>query len=79
MYLFVCLLVCLIWVFFFQDKVSLCNPGCPGTPSVDQAGLELRNLPASASQVLGLEGCATTAQLNLYFKIFNIPGGGTYP
>jgi hypothetical protein len=31
---------------------------CPGTHSVDQAGLELRNLPASASQVLGLEACA---------------------
>jgi hypothetical protein len=27
---------------------------------VDQAGLELRNLPASASRVLGLKGCATT-------------------
>ncbi|GAB1291456.1 Caprin-2 [Apodemus speciosus] len=36
-----------------QDKVSLCSPGCPGTHSVDQAGLELRNPPASASQVLG--------------------------
>jgi len=36
------------------------NPGCPGIHSVDQAGLELRNLPASASQVLGLKVCATT-------------------
>jgi hypothetical protein len=27
-----------------------------------QAGLELRNLPASASQVLGLKACATTAR-----------------
>ena len=40
--------------------VSLCSPGCPGTHSVGQAGLELRNLPASASQVLGLKACATT-------------------
>jgi hypothetical protein len=32
------------------DRVSLCSPGCPGTHSVDQAGLELRNPPASASQ-----------------------------
>jgi hypothetical protein len=51
-------------VFFFggggRDKVSLCSPGCSGTHSVDQAGLELRNLPASASQVLGLKACATT-------------------
>jgi hypothetical protein len=44
---------------FFQDRVSLCSPGCPGTHSVDQAGLELRNPPASASQVLGLKAWAT--------------------
>ena len=31
--------------------------------SIDQAGLELRNLPAFASHVLGLKACATTAQL----------------
>jgi hypothetical protein len=39
----------------FQDKISLYSPGCPGTHSIDLAGLELRNLPASASQVLGLK------------------------
>jgi hypothetical protein len=39
--------------------------GCPGTHFVDQAGLELRNLPASASQVLGLKVCTTTAQLKV--------------
>jgi hypothetical protein len=39
--------------FVFCFFVSLFSPGCPGTHSVDQAGLELRNLPASASQVLG--------------------------
>jgi hypothetical protein len=33
---------------FFPERVSLCSPGCPGTHSVDQAGLELRNLPSSA-------------------------------
>ena len=37
------------------DRVSLCSAGCPGTGSVDQDGLELRNLPASVSQVLGLQ------------------------
>ena len=46
-----------------RDRVSLCSPSCPGTHSVDQAGLKLRNLPASASQVLGLKVCATTAWL----------------
>jgi hypothetical protein len=35
----------------FRDRVSLCSPGCPGTHFVDQAGLELRNPPASASRV----------------------------
>jgi hypothetical protein len=45
---------------FFRDRVSLCSPGCPGTHSVDQAGLELRNPPASASRVLGLKVRATT-------------------
>ena len=34
----------------------------PGTNSLDQAGFKLRDLPASASQVLGLKTCATTAQ-----------------
>jgi hypothetical protein len=46
--------------FFFRDRVSLCSPGCPGTHFVEQAGLELRNPPASASRVLGLKACATT-------------------
>jgi hypothetical protein len=41
--------------FFFGDRVSLYSPGCPGIHFVDQAGLELRNLPASASRVLGLK------------------------
>jgi hypothetical protein len=54
-------------LFFFRDRVSLCGPGCPGTHSVDQAGLKLRNLPASASQLLGSKACATTAQLTLNF------------
>ena len=53
----------LFFFFFFCDRVFLCSPGCPGTHFVDQAGLELRNPPASASQVLGLKACTTTAWL----------------
>ena len=51
-----------LFVLLFRDTVSLYSPGCTGTHSVDQAGLELRNPPASASQALGLKACATTAQ-----------------
>jgi hypothetical protein len=54
--LFVCLFVC--FVFVFQDRISLYSPGYPGTHFVDQAGLKLRNPPASASQMLGLKACA---------------------
>jgi hypothetical protein len=53
--------------FFFLDRVSLCSPGCPGTHSVDQAGLELRNPSASASEVLGLMACATTPGSVFFF------------
>ena len=49
----------LILFLVFRDRVSLCSPGL--THSVDQAGLKLRDLTASASQVLGLKACTTTA------------------
>jgi hypothetical protein len=55
--------VLFVFVFVFQDRVFLCSPGCPGTHFVDQAGLKLRNPPASASQVLESKVCATTARL----------------
>ena len=54
--------------FWFFETGFLCSPGCPGTHFVDQAGLELRNPPVSASQVLGLKACATTARLHLQFS-----------
>jgi hypothetical protein len=65
--LFFCLFVlfCFVLCFVFRDRVSLCSPGCPGTHFVDQAGLELRDPSASASQVLGLKACATTARLDV--------------
>jgi hypothetical protein len=42
-----------IYFCFFPDRISLYSPGCSGTHNVDQADLELRNPPASASRVLG--------------------------
>jgi hypothetical protein len=55
-----------LFIYLFRDRVSLCSPGCPGTHSVDQAGLEPRNSPASASKVLGLKVCATTPSKYLF-------------
>jgi hypothetical protein len=53
---FVCfVIIIIIIILVFRDRVSLYSPGCPGTHFVDQAGLELRNPPASASRVLGLK------------------------
>jgi hypothetical protein len=43
---------CFVLFLLLLFRVSLCSLGCPGTHSIDQAGLELRNPPASASQVL---------------------------
>ncbi|GAB1295116.1 Protein broad-minded [Apodemus speciosus] len=48
-----------------RNRVSLYSPGCPRTHSVDQAGLELRNSLASASQVLGLKACTATGGLSI--------------
>ena len=54
MLLFVRFFVCFGLV--FRDRISLCSPGCPGTHSLDQVGLELRNPPASASQSTIIKG-----------------------
>jgi hypothetical protein len=59
-------LLCFFW--FVQGRVSLWSPGRAGTHYVDQAGLELRNLPASASQVLGLKVSDTSPGFNSLFK-----------
>jgi hypothetical protein len=64
---------CFVFVFVFWDRVSLCSPGWPGTHSVDQAGLKLRNLPASASKVLGLKACNTTVWQYFQFLSGTLP------
>jgi hypothetical protein len=61
--LFVFFVVVVLFLFLFFKTVSLYSPGCPGTHFVDQAGHELRNPPAFASQVLGLKVCITTTRL----------------
>jgi hypothetical protein len=54
--------------FFSRNRVFLYSSGCPAIHFVDQAGLELRNLPASASQVLGLASLSTFPAL---FTVFH--------
>jgi hypothetical protein len=49
---------CLFVLFCFNTE-TLHTPGYLGTHSVDQAGLELRDPPASASGVLRLKAFAT--------------------
>ena len=64
---FCCFLFCFVlFLLVFWDRVSLYSPGCSGTHSVDKAGLELGNLPASASWVLGLKVCATMPCLAVF-------------
>jgi hypothetical protein len=46
-----CFGFCFCFSFVFGDRVSLCSLGCHGIHFVNQAGLELRNPPASASWV----------------------------
>jgi hypothetical protein len=55
---------------WFFETGFLCSPGCPGTHFVDQVGLKLRNLPASASQVLELKACATTPGSHVCFSFY---------
>jgi hypothetical protein len=65
-----------------RDRVSLYSPGCPGTHSVDQAVLELRNPPASASRVLGLTAAPflqSPDDLNLVCRIHMVEGENQLP
>ena len=32
------------FVLFFQDRISLYDPGCPGTSSIDQVGLKITEI-----------------------------------
>jgi hypothetical protein len=63
----VCIFVFWVFLVVFWDRVFLYSSGCPRTHFVDQAGLELRNPPASASWVLGLKVCVTMPSLYVCF------------
>ena len=55
-----------IYLFIFETGF-LCIDLAVLELTVDQAGLKLRNPPASASQVLGLKACTTTTR---HFTLF---------
>jgi hypothetical protein len=54
----------------FQDRISPCSFGLLELTPIDQAVLTLRDLPASASQMLGLKTCVITTWLWLSFLFF---------
>jgi hypothetical protein len=56
----------LLVYFCFWDRVSPCSLGYIET----QTSLEFRDLPVSASWVLGLKACATAVQPLSVFNIF---------
>ena len=60
---------------FFWDRNSLCNPGFPGTGSIDGAGIKLRDPLAFASRILSLKGSATTSRLHQSFQELLFTGG----
>ena len=53
---FVCGVVLILFA-YFREKVSLSSHSRLGIHYVDQAGLKLRDLPVSASQILELNVC----------------------
>ena len=80
-YLHICHIICFVlfcfclfvWlVGFFWDIVSLYCPGWPGTHSVDEAGLKLRDPPASASWVLEFKVCPSIIWL-IHYLIQTLP------
>jgi hypothetical protein len=74
LFCFVLFCFVLFYFVFLRERVSLYSPGCSGTHFVDQTGLKLRNLPASAFKVLGLKACASNTWLK--HSISKIPHVG---
>lgn len=48
-FMYLCMSVCMHVLIVFQDKVFLCNLGCPGMHFVDQVDSELRDPLASST------------------------------
>ena len=63
---------------FSGDRVSLYSPGFPGTSSVDQAGLKLRDLLISGSCALGLMDPHVWLKVG-YFQWSHVSFSGSQP
>ena len=48
--------VFLAWFLVFQDKISLCNPGCLGTHSVDRLALNSQRSICLSLPSVGIKG-----------------------
>lgn len=59
---FISFFVLVVW-----DRFSLCSSDCSETHPVDQTGLKLTDLAASASWVLWLKACATVTWPSFWF------------
>ena len=59
------IVVVAVVVLVFEGRVSLslCSRGCPGTHSVDQAGLELKSSACLCLMSPGLKACTITIWL----------------
>ena len=69
-----CFCCCCCFVLFLRQGF------CPGTHSVDQAGLEPRNLSVSAFLVLGFKAWATTAwPVSVFDTSFLLDGDPSHP
>jgi hypothetical protein len=53
----------------FQDRVSLCSPGCPGTQSVDQVGLKLIELHLPLPPSAGIKGVCHHCLAGIFFYL----------
>jgi hypothetical protein len=58
--------------FFFPNIVSLCSPDCPGTSSVEQAGLELTEIYLLLPPERWDQRCTALLLRSFYKKVFKI-------
>jgi hypothetical protein len=63
-----CFFFVVVAFFFFQDRVSLYSSDCPGTHSVDQAGLELKSTTCLCLLSAGIKDTHHHCLVKLFLK-----------